>query len=92
MHLNNHLDHIKERMAAACSMLSISKVPSREYLERMEEDLAESTNQLERWMNATGEVLEAEKKYEKARQEPKRAESEAREIQNRLQNWLKERG
>ena len=92
LHLNNHLDHIKERMVAACSMLSISEVPSREYLERMEEDLAESTNQLERWMNATGEVLEAEKKYEKARQELKRAESEAREIQNRLQNWLKERG
>ncbi len=91
-HLKTHRDDIKERVAAACSDLSLSQVPSEEDLERMGEQLAERTKALERWMGATEELLQAERKQEKAKLEQGHAESEAEKVQNQWQNWLKERG
>jgi len=91
MHLNTHLDRIKDRMVASCSTLSISEVPSREDLERMEEELAERIKQLDRWMNATEELLQAKKKHEEGELELQHAESESGKIQDRWQNWLKDR-
>ncbi len=91
-HLGNHLSGIKERMVAACSDLSLSQVPSGEDLERMGEELSERTKELERWIGATEELLQAKKKQGKARLELGYAESEGAKIQNQWQNWLKERG
>ncbi|KPK30593.1 MAG: hypothetical protein AMK69_02975 [Nitrospira bacterium SG8_3] len=91
-HLKTHRDDVKERMAAACSDLSLSQVPSEEDLERIGEQLAERTKALERWMGAKEELLQAERKKEKARLELGSTESEAIKVQNQWQNWLKERG
>ena len=90
--LKTHRDDIKERMAAVCSDLSLSQVPSEEDLERMGEHLAEQTKALERWIVATRELLQAERKTEKARGEREHTELEAEKVQNQWQNWLKERG
>jgi uncharacterized protein YhaN len=91
-HLKTHRDEVKERMAAACSDLSLSQVPSEEDLERMGEQLAERTKTLERWMGATEDLLQAERKKEEARLELGNTESEAEKAQNQWQNWLEERG
>jgi len=91
-HLYTHRNGIKERMFAACSELSMSQVPSEEDLERMGEQLSERTKALERWMGATEELLQAERKLQKARLELGHTESEAEKIQEQWQNWLKERG
>ena len=91
-HLKTHRDDIKERMAAVCSDLSLSQVPSEEDLERMGEHLEKQTKALERWIVATEELLEAERKTEKARVEREHTELEAEKVQTQWQNWLKERG
>jgi uncharacterized protein YhaN len=90
-HRKAHRDDIKERMAAACSDLSLSQVPSEEDLEQMGEHLAESTKALERWIGATEELLQGERKRENARLELQHTESEAEKVQDQWQNWLKER-
>lgn len=91
-HLETHLAGIKERMVTSCSDLSLSQVPSGEELERMGEQLSERTKELERWIGANEELLQAKKKQEKARLELGNAVSEGAKIQNQWQDWLKARG
>jgi len=90
--VNGDLDRIKEGTREACAILSISETPSKAHLEHMEEDLAKNANELQRWINAAEEALEAEKKCEIAHQELAHSESHAKEVRNRFQDWLKTRG
>jgi uncharacterized protein YhaN len=90
--LSTHLNSIQERMVTLCSNLSISKVPAREDLARMEDDLSEQINQVDRWLDVREELLRAEMKEEKGRLELKAAESEAAKLQDQWQNWLENRG
>ena len=90
--VSGDLDRIKQRTQEAYATLSISETPSKAHLEHMEEDLAKSANELQRWINATEDASEAEKKCEKARQDLAHSESHANEIRDRFQDWLKTRG
>jgi len=89
---NTDLDRMRERMLGLCADLSISEVPSGAELERMEEQLSEGLKGLERWIEATEELLKAERRQEQARRELDNAETEATRIQNQWQKWLRDRG
>jgi len=91
-HANTHLDRMRERMLGLCADLSISEVPSGAELERMEEQLSEGLKVLERWIEATEDLLRAEKRQEQAHRELVNAESEGAKTQNQWQTWLRDRG
>jgi len=88
---NNELSRIQRQMTDTGAILSISGVPSRETLERMEEDLTEHVKRLERWTAITEDLEQVKKRHEEALTELQQAESGANKARSRWQEWLKDR-